>query len=71
MKFTSAVLALVAATGVVNALPEAVAGGGGGGWGKHHSLTSSYWTSSTCKASYYSQTVTKTKPVTVSWNLVA
>lgn len=63
MKFTAAILTLIASSGIVNALPEAIAGGGG--WGKHHSLTSSCWTSSTCKASYYYETETRTKPVTV------
>ena len=49
MKFTSAVLALIASTGIVNALPEAVAGGK---WSKHHSLTSSCWTSSKYMSMY-------------------
>ena len=62
MKFTTAVLALLASTGIVSARPEAVAGGG---WGPKH-LTSSCWTSSTCKATYYSITETKTKPVTIT-----
>lgn len=60
MKFTAAVLALLASAGVVTALPEAVAGG----W--KSKVTSSCWTSSTCKATYWTSTETKTKPVTVT-----
>lgn len=63
MKFT-AVLALLASAGIVSASPAA---GGGPGWGHHKGhVTSSCWTSSTCKASYYYETSTKTKPVTVT-----
>ena len=64
MKFTSAVLSLLAATGIASAGP--VAGGGGGDWGttKGH-VTSSCWTSSTCKAEYYTKPVVKESPYTV------
>lgn len=61
MKFTATVLALLASTGLVAAAP-----GGGGGGHKGGHLTSSCWTSSTCKATSYTKTETKTKPVTVT-----
>ena len=54
MKFTATVLALIASTGIVSALPEAKAGGGWGTKTKTH-VTSSAWTSSTCKAVYYTE----------------
>ena len=60
MKFTAAILTLLASSGIVNAVP-------GGTWAAHHSLTSSCWTSSTCSASYYYETETKTKAVTVCY----
>jgi len=59
MKFTTSVAALIASSSIAAALPEAVAGGT-----KSH-LTSSCWTSSTCKASYYYDTKTESKPITV------
>ena len=62
MQFTATLLALLATSGIVAALPEAVAGG----WkGKGH-LTSSCWTKSTCKATSYYSTKTESKPVTVT-----
>jgi hypothetical protein len=65
MKFTGTLVALLASTGLVAALPEPLAGGGGGGKGYGH-LTSSCWTSSTCKATSYYETKTESKPVTVT-----
>lgn len=61
MKTTAAITALLASCGIVTALPEAVAGNGGYGH-----LTSSCWTKSTCAASTWYKTETKTHPVTVT-----
>lgn len=61
MKF---LLALVAAVGFASALPEPIAGGGGDDYGKGK-LTTQCYTSSTCKAVYYTKEKEYTKPVYV------
>jgi hypothetical protein len=59
MQFTTSVLALIASSGLVAAVP-------GGGWGGKGHMTSSCWTKSTCAASTYYSTETEKKPETVT-----